>query len=100
MYIPFKLPERVPMWNETLWSEELYDHRKGYLGDLGHFETVNVAQDEKYKEVLLLLRAELRNFLFDEVVYLTLKMTQSEVDNPELRQRRHRKPGTKAMGRI
>jgi hypothetical protein len=99
MYIPFKLPERVPMWNATLFAEELYDHRNGYLGDLGHFETVNVAQDEKYKDVLLMLRAELRNFLWDEVVYLTLTMTQSEVDNPELHKKRHRKPGTKPLGR-
>lgn len=100
MYIPFKLPERVPMWNATLFAEELYDHRNGYLGDLGHFETVNVAQDPKYKDVLILLRAELRNFLWDEVVYLTLAMTQSEADNPELHKKRHRKPGTKALGRI
>lgn len=99
MYIPFKLPHRIPIWNATIFAEELYDHRDGYLGDMGHRETVNLALDAKFQDVLGKHRSELRNFLWDEVVYLNLTMTQSEADSPELYTKRHRKPGSKPLGR-
>ena len=80
MYIPFSRPMRVPLLNATIFAEELYDHRDGYLGDLGHKETVNVATDIKFKEILEKYREDMRNFLWHEVVYVSKGATYAEID--------------------
>ena len=79
MYIPFSRPQHLPLWDLPIFSEELYDHRKGYLGDLGHFETVNLASDKNYLSLLEEHRKTLRDFLWNEVVYLNLTRTHGDV---------------------
>jgi hypothetical protein len=80
MYIPFSRPARVPVWNASIFAEELYDHRDGYLGDLGHKETVNVATDIKFKDILEKYRGEMRDFLWHEVIYTTMGSTFAETN--------------------
>ena len=87
MYVPFARPQMLPMWDLPIFSEELYDHRKGYLGDLGHFETVNLASDKNYLTLLEKHRKIMRDFLWNEVVYVNLTRTHSDVS------KRHKKAG-------
>ena len=95
MYIPFSRPQLLPRWDLPILSEELYDHRKGYLGDLGHFETVNLATDRKYLSILKEHRKTLRDFLWNEVVYVNLTRTHSDIS-------KHQKKGVnhKHIGRL
>lgn len=78
MYIPFLRPHQLPIWDLPIFSEELYDHRKGYLGDLGHFEIVNLASDKNYLTLLVKHRKIMRDFLWNEVVYVNLTRTHSD----------------------
>ena len=87
MYIPFSRPGHLPMWDSPIFSEEFYDHRKGYLGDLGHFETVNLATDKNYFSLLEEHRKTLRDFLWNEVVYVNLSRTHGDVS------KHHKKAG-------
>ena len=84
MYIPFIRPSRLPNWNATIFAEELYDHRDGYLGDLGHMETVNVATDIKFKDILEKYRGEMKDFLWHDVVYQTMGSTFAQTGSPKL----------------
>ena len=88
MYIPFSRPARVPVWNASIFAEELYDHRDGYLGDLGHKETVNVATDIKFKGILEKYRGEMRDFLWHEVVYVSMGTTFADKGKKEERSKR------------
>ena len=90
MYIPFVRSERVPSWEAPIFAEELYDHRDGYLGDLGHKETVNVATDIKFKDILEKYRGEMRDFLWHEVVYVSMGTTFANKDMKEERSKRRR----------
>eukprot|EP00596_Hydrurales_sp_CCMP1899_P000485 CAMPEP_0119043528 /NCGR_PEP_ID=MMETSP1177-20130426/23099_1 /TAXON_ID=2985 /ORGANISM="Ochromonas sp, Strain CCMP1899" /LENGTH=555 /DNA_ID=CAMNT_0007011825 /DNA_START=312 /DNA_END=1979 /DNA_ORIENTATION=+ len=72
MYIPFLRPHRIPIFEEPIFAEELYDHRGDKLSDLGHKEIVNLAKDPKFRTVLEIYRRDLRSFLYNEVFYLNL----------------------------
>ena len=91
MYIPFVRSERVPSWEAPIFAEELYDHRNGYLGDLGHKETVNVATDIKFKDILEKYRGEMKDFLWHEVVYVSMGTTFADKDRKEERSKRRRR---------
>ena len=83
MYIHFIRMERIPAWDAPIFAEELYDHRDGYLGDLGHMETVNVATDIKFKDILEKYRGDMRDFLWHEVVYVSMGTTFADIDRTE-----------------
>lgn len=59
----------LPIWDQRLFAEELYDHRSDTLGSLTHFETVNVAKQAEFSEYLVSHRDMLLNFLQTKVVY-------------------------------
>ena len=79
MYVHMLRPHRLPMWNETIFAEELYDHRGDVANDFGHRELVNLAYDEKYAGILQDQRGTLRSYLWNDVVYLNLTTTFSEI---------------------
>ena len=79
MYIPFQRPHRLPMWNESIFAEELYDHRGDVANDFGHREIVNLADDAKYYTILKHYRETLRTFIWNEVVYVNLTTTFNEI---------------------
>ena len=81
-YIPFHRMKRIPIFDEPIYAEELYDHRGDVMGDLGKRELVNLALDSQYSSVLLSYRSTLRDFLYNEVVYLNLTRTFREINLP------------------
>ena len=81
-YIPFHRLKRIPLFDEPIYAEELYDHRDDVLGDLGRRELVNLALESEYSSVLVSHRNTLRNFLYNEIVYLNLTKTFREINLP------------------
>jgi hypothetical protein len=78
MYIPFLRPHRIPIFEEPIFAEELYDHREDKLSDLGHKEIVNLAKNPKFRPILEIYRRDLRTFLYNEILYLNLTTTFNE----------------------
>ena len=78
MYIPFKRPHRLPIWDESIYDEELYDHRGETGLDFGHREHVNLARDASHNTTLVRLRLQLRDYLWNHVIYENLTSTFSE----------------------
>ena len=97
MYIPFIRFERIPIWDAPIFAEELYDHRDGYLGDLGHKETVNVATDIKFKEILEKHRSDMRDFLWHEVVYVSMGTTFAQTNKQGHASKRSQKASLRAV---
>jgi hypothetical protein len=56
-------PDFYPNWTQPLFAEELYDHKKDTLGDLGHRELVNMARKDHMQVVLLQHRKTLVNII-------------------------------------
>jgi hypothetical protein len=97
MYIPFIRPHRLPSWNESIFAEELYDHRGDVASDFGHRELVNLAHDEKFAPILEQYRGDLKSFLWNEVVYVNLTTTFSEVGKATARRQKRLDRGGKTL---
>ena len=78
MYIPFKRPHRLPVWDEAIFTEELYDHRGDTGKDNFRKETLNLAKDSKFSVILEEHRLKLRDYLWNNVIYLNLTTTFKE----------------------
>ena len=78
MYIPFKRPHRLPVWDEPIFAEELYDHRGDTGKDNFRKETLNLAKDSKFSVMLEEHRLKLRDYLWNNVVYVNLTTTFRE----------------------
>jgi hypothetical protein len=81
-YIPFHRMRRIPLFDEPIYAEELYDHRNDVMGDLGRRELVNLALDSEYSSTISSYRQTLRDFLYNEIVYLNLTRTFREINLP------------------
>ena len=76
-WVHFDRKRFIPLWDEPIMVEELYDHRdEEHPGVLGHRETINLATQPKYKDTLEKLREQLMWFLSHEIVY------KSEFEEP------------------
>ena len=78
MYIPFLRPHRLPVWDDAIFAEELYDHRGDKGKDNFRKETLNLATNEKYSDIIEKHRLQLRDFLWNNVVYVNLTTTFRE----------------------
>ncbi len=59
----------TPLWDDVLFEEELYDHRKDNLTNRYYHEMVNHANDSSFTDALISLRHTLLNYLFQNVTY-------------------------------
>lgn len=76
-WVHFDRKRFIPLWDEPIMVEELYDHRdEEHPGVLGHRETVNLASQPQFKDILEKLREQLMWFLSHEIVY------KSEFEEP------------------
>lgn len=83
----------LPMFDEPLFAEELYDHRGEVLGDLTHLELVNVVKSPEYEEIALSQKEQLLYFLQTKVVYKNGHlMPKFNSTLPRSRLRRGRQP--------
>lgn len=81
-YIPFHRLGRFPLFDEPIYTEELYDHRDDVLGDLGRRELVNLASDNEFSSILLSYRTTLRDFIWNEIVFLNMSTTFKKLNLP------------------
>lgn len=68
-WVPFDRVNMIPLWNQPLVAEELYDHRDEKLGDDYVYELENKAPFSRYKRTLRSYREKLYNFLKDNILY-------------------------------
>ena len=94
MYVPFMRTYRVPLFNESLFAEELYDHRGEARTGSDNFkgELLNLALAEEYSSVVTMHREMLREYLWNSIVYVNLTSTFREEQIRSQRQAKRKKP--------
>ena len=65
----FDKAKLIPLFDQPIYDEELYDHKNEKLEDFTHREIVNLITNPDCKKTADKLREKLITFLKEEIVY-------------------------------
>lgn len=68
-WVPFDRTWLYPQWDQSIYAEELYDHRGEQLGDDYSYELENQVSKASYSQVLSKFRRKLVDHLHQNVVF-------------------------------
>lgn len=66
MWIPFNFTSQLPLLNEPIIAEQLFDHQSEQLSDFSFLEEVDLINDKKWNNIRIKLQKELLSILNEQ----------------------------------